>query len=69
MYDFQHYACNKRLPLYSSRNNMASFVSLGGPDDATRPTFFELIAAQRLIPSIKAALMYSVSVCAIQCQQ
>ncbi len=41
---------------------MSSFVTLGGPDDGTRPTFFELIAAQRLVPSMKAALIYSLSV-------
>lgn len=38
-----------------------SFVALGG-DDAVRPTFFELVAAERLVPSLKAALVYALSV-------
>ncbi|GAB4816887.1 hypothetical protein N2152v2_003933 [Parachlorella kessleri] len=37
-----------------------SFVSLGG--DGLRPTFFELVAAERLMPSLKAAITYSLSV-------
>lgn len=40
-----------------------SFVSLGG--DGSRPTFFELVAAERLMPSLKAATVYSLSVCLI----
>lgn len=40
-----------------------SFVTLGG-DGATRPTFFELVAAERLMPSLKAAISYSISVLA-----
>ncbi|KAL3154018.1 hypothetical protein ABBQ32_013570 [Trebouxia sp. C0010 RCD-2024] len=40
-----------------------SFVSLGG-DGSTRPTFFELVAAERLMPSLKAATVYSLSVLA-----
>lgn len=39
-----------------------SFVSLGG--DGLRPTFFELIAADRLMPSLKAAVVYGLSVAA-----
>ncbi len=38
-----------------------SFVSLGG-DGSTRPTFFEMVAADRLMASLKAATMYSLSV-------
>lgn len=38
-----------------------SFVSLGG-DGSTRPTFFELVAAEKLMPSLKAATVYSLSV-------
>lgn len=38
-----------------------SFVSLGG-DGSTKPTFFELIAAEKLMPSLKAATVYSLSV-------
>ncbi len=38
-----------------------SFVALGG-DGSTRPTFFELVAAERLMPSLKAATIYSLSV-------
>ncbi|KAA6419431.1 MAG: Peroxisome biogenesis 12 [Trebouxia sp. A1-2] len=38
-----------------------SFVALGG-DGSTRPTFFELVAAERLMPSLKAATVYSLSV-------
>lgn len=38
-----------------------SFVALGGTE-AARPTFFELIAAERLMPSLKAATIYSLSV-------
>lgn len=38
-----------------------SFVALGG-DGSTRPTFFELLAAERLMPSLKAATVYSLSV-------
>lgn len=37
-----------------------SFVSLGG--DGLRPTFFELVAADRLMASLKAAVVYSLSV-------
>ena len=40
-----------------------SFVALGG-DGSTRPTFFELVAAERLMPSLKAATIYSLSVSA-----
>lgn len=35
---------------------------LGGSDGATRPTFFELVAAERLMPSLKAAASYSLQV-------
>ncbi|KAK9801364.1 hypothetical protein WJX73_000250 [Symbiochloris irregularis] len=42
-----------------------SFVTLGG-DGATRPTFFELVAAERLMPSLKAAISYSIAVLAQQ---
>jgi peroxin-12 len=38
-----------------------SFVSLGG-DGSARPTFFEMVAADRLMGSLKAATMYSLSV-------
>lgn len=38
-----------------------SFVSLGGTE-AARPTFFELVAAERLMSSLKAAAVYSLSV-------
>lgn len=38
-----------------------SFVSLGG-GQGVRPTFFELIAADRLMPSLKSAAIYSLSV-------
>lgn len=38
-----------------------SFVALGG-DGSTRPTFFELVAAERLMPSLKAATIYSLSI-------
>ena len=38
-----------------------SFVSLGG-DGSARPTFFEMVAADRLMGSLKAATMYSFSV-------
>lgn len=38
-----------------------SFVAVGG-DGSARPTFFELIAAERLMPSLKAAVIYSISV-------
>ena len=34
---------------------------LGG-FDAPRPTFFELVAAERLMPSLKAAASYSLQV-------
>jgi peroxin-12 len=34
---------------------------LGGLD-APRPTFFELVAAERLMPSLKAAASYSLQV-------
>lgn len=37
-----------------------SFVALGG--DGLRPTFFELLAAERLMPSLKAAVIYSLAV-------
>ena len=38
-----------------------SFLTVGG-DGSQRPTFFELIAADRLMPSLKAAIVFSVSV-------
>ncbi len=38
-----------------------SFFTVGG-DGSNRPTFFELIAADRLMPSLKAAVIYSLSV-------
>lgn len=38
-----------------------SYVALGG-DGTSRPTFFEMVAAERLMPSLKAALSYSLSV-------
>lgn len=38
-----------------------AFVTLGG-DASTRPTYFEVFAADRLTPSLKAALIYSLSV-------
>jgi hypothetical protein len=37
-----------------------SFVSLG--DSSSRPTFFEMVAADRLMSSLKAAVVYSISV-------
>jgi len=40
-----------------------SFVHLGA-DSGSRPTFFEVYAADRLAPSLKAALIYSLSVVA-----
>lgn len=36
-----------------------SFVSFGTAEDPSRPTFFELVAAERLTPSLKAAVTYS----------
>ena len=41
-------------------------MALGG-DGSTRPTFFELVAAERLMPSLKAATIYSLSVSDIVC--
>lgn len=38
-----------------------SFLLLGG-DGSSRPTFFEVVAAERLMPSLKAAVVYSLSV-------
>ena len=38
-----------------------SFLTVGG-DGSQRPTFFELIAADRLMPSLKAAIVFSLSV-------
>ncbi|KAK9916810.1 hypothetical protein WJX75_007322 [Coccomyxa subellipsoidea] len=38
-----------------------SFLTVGG-DGSTRPTFFELIAADRLMPSLRAAVIYTLSV-------
>lgn len=42
-----------------------SFVALGG-DGSARPSFFELVAAERLMPSLKAAVLYSLSVYALR---
>jgi hypothetical protein len=47
--------------LHNQRLRTMSFVSLGGTE-ASRPTFFELVAAERLMPSLKAAAVYSLSV-------
>ena len=47
-----------------SRSDLAtkmSFLTVGG-DGSQRPTFFELIAADRLMPSLKAAIVFSLSV-------
>eukprot|EP00798_Chlamydomonas_sp_ICE-L_P022822 gene22822-29993_t len=38
-----------------------SFVSVGG-DDSTKPTYFEVVAADRLVPSLRAATVYTLSV-------
>ena len=38
-----------------------SFVTVGGGASSS-PTFFELVAADRLLPSLKAAISYSLSV-------
>lgn len=38
-----------------------SFVYLGG-DESTTPTYIEVVAAERLVPSLKAAVIYSLSV-------
>ena len=45
---------------------MMSFVSLGG-DDSTKPTYFEVVAADRLVPSLRAAAVYTLSVRARVC--
>ncbi|GLC38299.1 hypothetical protein PLESTB_001750900 [Pleodorina starrii] len=37
------------------------FVHLGG-DENSKPTYFEVIAADRLVPSLKAAVVYALSV-------
>lgn len=42
-----------------------SFVTLGGAG-GDRPSFFELVAAERLMPSLKAAVIYSLSVYALR---
>jgi peroxin-12 len=38
-----------------------SFVNLGGEAGA-RPTFFEVYAADKLVPSLKAAVIYALAV-------
>jgi len=38
-----------------------AFVALGGAAGG-RPTFFEMVAAERLMPSLKSAAAYSLSV-------
>jgi peroxin-12 len=38
-----------------------AFVQLGG-DDGSRPTYFEVLAADRLVPSLRAAVVYALSV-------
>jgi len=38
-----------------------SFVSLSG-DAGSKPTFFEVYAADKLVPSLRAAIVYSLSV-------
>lgn len=37
------------------------FVHLGG-DETSKPTYFEVVAADRLVPSLKAAVVYALSV-------
>eukprot|EP00198_Chlamydomonas_reinhardtii_P006960 XP_001696296.1 predicted protein [Chlamydomonas reinhardtii] len=37
------------------------FVNLGG-DESSKPTYFEVVAADRLVPSLKAAVIYALSV-------
>ena len=51
------------LDTYSRSASAAemSFLTVGG-DGSQRPTFFELIAADRLMPSLKAAIVFSLSV-------
>lgn len=44
-----------------------SFVTVGG-EASSRPTFFELVAADRLLPSLKAAITYSLSVRRMGCE-
>jgi peroxin-12 len=38
-----------------------AFLALGGEAGA-RPTFFEVYAADKLVPTLKAAIIYSLSV-------
>lgn len=38
-----------------------AFVYVGG-DDQAKPTYFEVVAADRLVPSLKSALVYTLSV-------
>jgi hypothetical protein len=39
-----------------------AFVGLGGVAGSLQPTYFELLAADRLTPGLKGALVYSLSV-------
>jgi peroxin-12 len=45
-----------------------AFVNLGG-NDSTHPTFFEALAADKLLPSLRSALTYTLSVraCSTSC--
>ena len=38
-----------------------SFVQVGG-DSRSKPTYFEILAADQLVPSLKAAVIYATSV-------
>lgn len=51
---------NNKLPPTSNLYAM-SFVHLGG-EDGSRPTYFEVLAADRLVPSLRAAVVYVMSV-------
>ncbi|GFH28369.1 uncharacterized protein HaLaN_26847 [Haematococcus lacustris] len=50
---------NNLLDLISQ--DAMAFVQLGG-DESSRPTYFEVVAADRLVPSLKSALVYALSV-------
>lgn len=53
--------CVRDFCVRRSATGVMSFVTVGG-DGSARPTFFELVAAERLMPSLKAAAAYSLSV-------
>jgi peroxin-12 len=61
--DSNSLSANPLAPPVSKKQKKMAFVGLGG-DAASRPTFFELVAADRLMPALRSATSYTLAVLA-----